>query len=245
VKKIPVEDYNHFKARVEALKQSCYLKFFAENPDVFQIKKEKTIAKNLEGIFAAALKISYEKGFHAMSMRDLSKAANLSIGALYNYFSGKEDLLAMMQRHRRTITSLVLRSNIAVEKNSLAKLRTAIRTHLYLSETMQPWFYFSYMEAKNIGPNERRAAVQGELDTEQLFADIISMGRDQGIFVTDDCQMAASLVKAMVQDWYLKRPKYARRRIDVEAYARFMIAFIESSLVNKDITTQPKGDTVP
>jgi hypothetical protein len=110
---------------------------------------------------------------------------------------------------------------------------------------MQPWFYFSYMEAKNIGPNERRAAVQGELDTEQLFADIISMGRDQGIFVTDDCQMAASLVKAMVQDWYLKRPKYARRRIDVEAYARFMIAFIESSLVNKDITTQPKGDTVP
>ncbi len=233
MKQIPIEDHNRFKAKVNAFKQSCYLEFFAENPDVFQIKKERTISKNLERIFAAALKISNKKGFHAMSMRDLSKEVHLSIGALYNYFSGKEELLEMMQRHRRTITSRILRSNIAAEKEPLAKLRAAIRTHLYLSEAMQPWFYFSYMEAKNIGPKERRAAVQGELNTEQMFTDIISMGREQGVFVTDNCQLTASLIKAMMQDWYLKRAKYARRRVDVEAYARFLIAFIENSLVNR------------
>ncbi|MBW1782140.1 MAG: TetR/AcrR family transcriptional regulator, partial [Deltaproteobacteria bacterium] len=228
-----MEDYDRFKAKVGAVKQSCYLEFFAKNPQVFQIKKEKTISKNLERIFAAAIKISNKKGYHAMSMRDLSKEVHLSVGALYNYFSGKEELLEMMQRHRRTITSRVLKSNIAAEKEPLSKLRAAIRTHLYLSEAMQPWFFFSYMEAKNIGPKERRAAVQGELNTEQMFADIISMGRDRGVFVTDNCQLTASIIKAMVQDWYLKRAKYARRRIDVEAYARFMIAFIEKSLVNQ------------
>ncbi|MBT3255178.1 MAG: hypothetical protein HN366_01795 [Deltaproteobacteria bacterium] len=58
----------------------------------------------------------------------------------------------MMQRHRRNIASRVLKSNIAIEKEPLKKLRIAIRTHLYLSEAMQPWFFFSYMEAKNIGP---------------------------------------------------------------------------------------------
>ena len=113
---IPIDDYNRFRREVGALKKSCYLEFFAENPNIFHIKKEKTIGKNLERIFAAALKISNQKGFHAMSMRDLSKEANLSTGALYNYFSGKEDLLAMMQRHRRTITGRVLRSNIAGKK---------------------------------------------------------------------------------------------------------------------------------
>ena len=115
------------------------------------------------------------------------------------------------------------------------KLRAAIRTHLYLSEAMQPWFFFSYMEAKNIGETERRAAVQGELNTEKLFADIISMGRDQGIFVTDDALMTASLIKAMVQDWYLKRVKYARRKVPVDDYARFVIAFIENSLINPQL----------
>ena len=238
VAQIPIEDYNRFKDTIGAFKQSCYLAFFADNPGIFQIKKEKTISKNLERIFAAALKISNQKGYHAMSMRDLSREAQLSIGALYNYFSGKEELLEMMQRHRRTITSQILTSTIAAEKTPLAKLRAAIRSHLYLSEVMQPWFYFSYMEAKNIGRKERRAAVQGELNTEQMFADIISMGRDQGVFVTDNSQLTASLIKAMIQDWYLKRAKYARRQIDVEAYARFVIAFIEKSLVRRDSQTQ-------
>jgi AcrR family transcriptional regulator len=227
---IPIDDYHQFKNAVDALKQSCYLEFFAKHPNAFQIKKEKTISKNLERIFAAALKISNKKGFHAMSMRDLSKAANLSIGALYNYFSGKEELLEMMQRHRRTITGRVLRSNINVEQEPLAKLRTAIQTHLYLSEAMQPWFYFSYMEAKNISPKERRAAVQGELSTEKLFADIVSSGRDLGVFATEDCMLTASLIKAMIQDWYIKRSKYARRQIDVDAYARFVMRFIENSI---------------
>jgi TetR/AcrR family transcriptional regulator, cholesterol catabolism regulator len=240
VKPIPIDDYKRFKREVGALKKSCYLEFFAENPEVFQIKKEKTISKNLERIFAAALKISNKKGFHAMSMRDLSKEADLSTGALYNYFSGKEELLAMMQRHRRTITARVLEGNIAVEKEPLRKLRAAIRTHLYLSEAMQPWFFFSYMEAKNIGPKERRAAVQGELNTEKLFTDIILMGRNNGIFVTDNCQMTASLIKAMLQDWYLKRSKYARRNVDVDGYTRFMTDFIESSIIHQQ--PEAKGD---
>jgi TetR/AcrR family transcriptional regulator, cholesterol catabolism regulator len=235
VKQLPIDDYKRFKTKVDALKKSCYLEFFAQNPEVFQIKKEKTISKNLERIFAAALKISNKKGFHAMSMRHLSKEAGLSTGALYNYFSGKEELLEMMQRHRRTITSRVLRSNIAVEKEPLGKLRAAIKTHLYLSEAMQPWFFFSYMEAKNIGLRERRAAVQGELNTEKLFSDIVSMGRDQGIFITDDCRMTAGLIKAMLQDWYLKRPKHARRSVDVDGYSRFMTAFIENSIINPQI----------
>ena len=237
MKPIPIDDYRRFKREVGALKKSCYLEFFAENPEVFQIKKEKTISKNLERIFAAALKISNKKGFHAMTMRDLSKGARLSTGALYNYFSGKEELLEMMQRHRRTIASRVLKSNIALPKEPLIKLRAAIKTHLYLSEAMQPWFFFSYMEAKNIGPKERRAAVQGELNTEKLFTDIILMGRDQNIFLTDNPQMTASLIKAMLQDWYLKRAKYARRNVEVDVYARFMTAFIEGSLVNPESAT--------
>ncbi len=235
MKPIPTHRYSKFKKEIDRHKQSCYLEFFAKNPDVFQIKKEKTIQKNLEKIFNAALKISNKMGFHAMTMRNLSKEADLSTGALYNYFSGKDELLAMMQRHRRAIAGRVLESNIRMEKDPRSKLRAAIRTHLYLSEAMQPWFFFSYMEAKNINPKERRAAVQGELSTEKTFTDIIAMGRDQGFFVTDDCRLTASLIKAMLQDWYLKRPKYARRKIEVDGYVDFVTAFIERSIMNKRV----------
>ena len=232
---MPPSNYKKFTERVNALKQKCCLALFTENRKSFQIKKEKTIAKNLERIFNAALTISNQKGFHAMSMRDLSREADLSIGALYNYFSGKEELLGMMQQQRRTITRQILRSDIAAEEDPVDKLRTAIRTHLYLSEIMQPWFYFSYMEAKNLNPRERLAAVQSELNTEQLFTDILEAGRDQAVFQTDDCRLTASLIKAMLQDWYLKRAKYAQRRFNVDQYARFLISFLEKSL-RPDIT---------
>jgi len=236
---MPPEDYQQFVQRVEALKQQCCLRLYNENRQSIQIKKEKTIAKNMERIFAAALKISNAKSFHAMSMRDLSREADMSIGALYNYFAGKEELLRLMQQQRRTITREILSADIAAGKDPLEKLRTGIRTHLYLSEVMQPWFYFSYMEAKNLDPEERRAAVESELNTERQFADILETGCTQGLFQTADCQMTASLIKAMLQDWYLKRAKYARRGIGVNEYARYLTAFLEKNLcVNNDPSKQ-------
>jgi AcrR family transcriptional regulator len=226
-----VKPYARFAQEVEASKQQSCLELFATNRESFQIKKEKTIAKNLERIFAAALRISNKKGFNAMSMRELSREAKLSIGALYNYFPGKEELLRMLQQQRRAITGRILRAAVGAERDPLGKLRAAIRAHLYLSEAMQPWFYFSYMEAKNFGPEERRAAVRGELNTDRLFTEILEAGKAQGVFCTDSCQMAASFVKAMLQDWYLKRPKHARRCVGVEDYARHMISFLEKSLL--------------
>jgi AcrR family transcriptional regulator len=236
---MPPKDYQQFLQRVDALKQQCCLKLFDENRHSIQIKKEKTIAKNMERIFAAALKISNEKSFHAMSMRDLSREADMSIGALYNYFAGKEELLRMMQQQRRTITREILSTDIAAEKAPLAKLRTAIRTHLYLSEVMQPWFYFSYMEAKNLDPEERRAAVESELNSERQFQEILEEGCAQGQFCAEDCRMTASLIKAMLQDWYLKRAKYARRGIGVDQYTRYLTAFLEKNLrINNDAPLQ-------
>jgi hypothetical protein len=34
----------------------------------------------------------------------------------------------------------------------------------------------------------------------------------------------------MLQDWYLKRWKYARRQISVDDYAEFLIRFVESAI---------------
>ena len=232
---MPPEGFQSFLQRVEALKQACCLKLYNANRQSIQIKKEKTIAKNMERIFAAALKISNAKSFHAMSMRDLSREAGMSIGALYNYFEGKEALLRLMQQQRRTVTREILSADIMAQKDPIEKLRIAIRTHLYLSEIMQPWFYFSYMEAKNLDPEERRAAVESELSTEQQFADILEAGCARDLFQTEDCRMTASLIKAMLQDWYLKRAKYARRGITVDQYARYLTAFLEKNLgVNDD-----------
>ena len=226
-------DYADFQKKINPSRQDICREVYQENRRSIRVKKEDTVVKNLERIFSATLKISNNKGFQAMSMRDLSRETGLSMGALYSYFSSKEDLLAMLQNQRRTITRRILEGCIDQESDPVARLRAAIRTHLYLSEAMQPWFYFSYMEAKNLSQKEQDLAVASELYTEKLIEDILRQGLRRGDFIGRDPQLTASVIKAMLQDWYLKRRKYANRRITVDHYAQFVVQFAEAFILER------------
>jgi len=225
-------DYADFQKKINLSKYDLCREVYQENRRSIRVKKEDTVVKNLERIFSATLKISNNKGFQAMSMRDLSRETHLSMGALYSYFASKEELLGMLQNQRRTVTQRILEQRIAQESKPAARLRTAILTHLHLSEAMQPWFYFSYMEAKNLSKKEQDLAVASELYTEKLIADILKQGQIQRDFELRDPQLTASVIKAMLQDWYLKRSKYARRGISVDQYARFVLEFVEAFITN-------------
>jgi len=155
------------------------------------------------------------------------------MGALYSYFTSKEELLEMIQNQGRRLTQRILNQQIGQVKSADQKLRTGIRTHLYLTEVMQPWFYFAFMEAKNLDKAQQKKSIEGELASEQIFVEILSEGMAQGIFDMDQPVLTATVIKAMMQDWYVKRWKYNRRRISVDEYADFVI-FVVESIVKPD-----------
>ena len=221
-------DYNTFLKTVNVSKRNICWEIYTENRDKIRIKKEETVIRNLEKIFDAALKLSNEKGFQAMSMRDFSRETGLSMGALYSYFSSKEELLEMILHRGRVIVCNLLEEHIKREMNPVARLRLAIRLHIYLSEAMQPWFYFSFMVAKNMTKEQRDKTLESELYTDSIFTEILKQGQKEGAFRKRDFRQSASIIKAMLQDWYLKRWKYAKRNISVEQYANSVIDFVEA-----------------
>ncbi len=233
-------NYSAFKKTISHYTKDFCNEDFLENRRNIRIKKESTVAKNLEKIFDATLKVSNKKGFQAMTMRDLSREAGLSMGALYSYFSGKEDLLTMLQSQKRSVTKKILEEYINRESGIADKLRSAITIHLYLSEAMQPWFYFSYMETKNISGPEQAKAIESELYTEKIFEEILNEGEKSGVFIHRKHQLTASIIKAMLQDWYLKRWKYAKRNISVEQYAKYLISIIETFCLSTEYNRKLK-----
>ena len=84
-------------------------------------------------------------------------------------------------------------------------------------------------------------AVASERYTEKLFADILQQGQSRGCFLLRDPQMTAAVIKAMLQDWYLKRTKYRQRNISVDHYAEFVLQFVEAFIVNCTSTTLKPG----
>ena len=221
-----------FKKLVSLSKEDICRELFLENREKIKVKKEGVAVKNLVKIFDAALAISNRKGFTAMSLRELSAEAGLSMGALYTYFSSKDELLDMMQTQGRTLIMKVLTDQIeGIDDDQRLKLRRAIETHLYLSEVMQHWFYFAYMETKNLKKEEQKKAIEAELFTEKVFSDVIDEGISAGLFAPVDRELTAAIIKAMLQDWYLKRWEYSGRKVTVEDYGEFLMDFVESYLV--------------
>ncbi len=222
--------YRDFKELVDLSREAICAEIFAENRGTIKVKKQAVAVRNLVKIFDATLALSNARGFHAMSLRDLGKATGLSMGALYSYFSGKEGLLDMIQDQGARIVSRVLSEHIDANETPAERLRQAVRAHLYLSESLQPWFYFSYMEARYLDRERQRKAIAGELFTEGLYGGIIEDGVADGSFAATDSALAAASVKALLQDWYLKRWKYSSRAVTVEDYSAFIIEFIEAYL---------------
>ncbi len=202
--------------------------FYRANPDSIQVKKEAVAIKNLTTIILTTLKLSNEKGFHSMSLRDLSKASGLSMGALYLYFSSKDDILRIIQHYGHLAVGNILVKYVHQEGDPWMKLCGFIRVHLFLSELMKQWFYFFFMETKHLAKEYRKIPIKSELATEKICVDILNAGIRTGQFNAVDPGLTGAAVKALLQDWYLKPWKYKQRRITVDKYAQHVIGLVES-----------------
>ena len=220
-------NYADFKKEYTDRASDMARQVYLDNQDAISIKKEKTAVANLEKILAAVFSITYKKGFQAMSMRDLSLKTGMSLGALYAYFPGKKQLLAIIQAQGRAMIRETLEKYEAQAGDPLEKLRGVIKAHIFLSELFRPWFYFTFMEARNLKAGELEAVKEMEEHTQAILTRILEQGEGAGVFCPGNHDLTASMIKALQQEWYLKRWKYTRQKISVDAFADHVLAMVE------------------
>ncbi|WP_378941747.1 TetR/AcrR family transcriptional regulator [Mesorhizobium sp. ANAO-SY3R2] len=202
--------------------------------DSVRVQKPHVAVANLARIIEATLKLSNKQGFHATSLRDLAQASGLSMGGLYSYFDNKTTLLSMILGEVATTVNEVLEA--APEEivgDPLEHLKWLIEAHIRLTEAMQPWFVFAYMEAKSFPTAERKMAVESEAATEEIFAGVLRNGVASGTFAISDVELTASLIKPLLQDWYVKRGKYRKRGTTIEAYVEMVTTIIVAAVRGK------------
>ncbi len=225
-----MSSFAEFEARFEKDSDAVWQQIFTANRDVIKIKKEKFVIPNLRLIITSTITLSNRSGFRAMSLRDLSNDTGISMGALYSYIESKKRLMEIILAQVLHLVEMTLGAEEIERLEPRMRLRWMLRNHIFLSEVMQPWFFFAYMEAKSFDRIGKRMAIENELHTEGLIAACIADGEKSGAFRAIDPVMTASLVKPLLQDWYLKRWKYSRRGIGPDAYAEWVIAFVEAFL---------------
>ncbi len=90
----------------------------------------KRYENQMERLLEHAARIFCDKGYEGASMRDLSRACGMSLAGLYHYFSSKEELLYLIQKHSfRTIIDQV-RRRLAASDDPEERVRIFIENHL-------------------------------------------------------------------------------------------------------------------
>ena len=195
------------------------------------VQKPHLAVANLSRIIQSTLKLSNRQGFHAMSLRELASTAGLSMGGMYSYFDNKQTLLLMILDGVSSSAIDVLGAPPAeMATDPAAHLDWLIATHIQLTEVMQPWFVFVFMEAKAFPDPAKRIAIESEAATEAIFADVLRRGVEQGAFAIEDVPLTAAIIKPLLQDWYVKRAKYRKAGISVSQYAERVASFIRAAI---------------
>lgn len=213
-----MDSYRAFQQEFDLSMEALCRRILERHQATIRVRKADTAVANLARIIDTTLALANRKGFHSMSLRDLSEQSGLSMGALYSYFDSKDTLLLMILGQVVDAVGLALSAPEVVTGDAPVRLRALMARHVYLTEAMGPWFVFAFMEAKAFGKQGRDMAVESELWTEGLLRDVIADGITAGRFRPVDPTMAAALVKPMLQDWYVKRAKYRKRGIDPDAF---------------------------
>lgn len=200
---------------------------YARNAHAIKVKRIPAALSNLRSIFEATFQLANQVGFGAMTLRDLSQATGLSMGGLYGYLQSKDALAAMVEDLIRHIGSEIPRWFDQDTLPPLVRLDSSLRAHVFMSELLQPWFYFVYMESRVLASEERKVARTAELDFQMAMAEQIRQVRAMDV---REAFLLAAHLQSVTQDWYVKRWKYRAEKISVDEFANSLSSMVAAQL---------------
>lgn len=220
--------------------EALWRRVYDVHRDHMQIKNARAALRNLEKIFQCTFRLANTRGFQAMSLRDLSRETGISMGGLYAYIGSKHELASAIEAVLRQTISDFMNDLDRHSLDPYQRLRAIIHGDLYMNDTMHSWYYFCYLEAKGLTREQRDAAMQMELQFDEVLKKLFQEGRDAGLFhFREPAELLASLTTAQLQQWYLKRWKFQQRRVRIEDYADFLFRSVLDLLGYRE----PAADT--
>jgi AcrR family transcriptional regulator len=190
-------------------------KFTARVPA--KIKTQEIIDDKRKSIIKAAVSVFKHKGYHKTTVRDIAKAAKISMGSLYDYISSKDDLLYLFYEifiltYYQKVVSVT--NNI---KDPEKKLKAAYKTLLEVGFSLEDEVLFGWTEAKNMKKNYLKEVLKLENDLINYFKGILDTIEAHGHSKIHDTGLAAnflvySAIFGILRRWVLK-PLYTKEQI--------------------------------
>lgn len=161
-----------------------------------------------------ALELFAKHGYAAVSMRKIAAGVGVQVGALYAYTPDKQALLRdLLQAHMQDLLASWADDPAAAP---LQRLENFVRFHIDYSLDHPDGVFLSYMELRNLEPDNFREISALRRKYEIALEAVLRDGQQDGVFQVEDTRLTAMALIAMltgVTNWYRAGGRLDRRRI--------------------------------
>ncbi len=180
----------------------------------------EALAPKQAHLIRSAYKVMGEKGLNGLSLQDVADEAGVSKAILPYYFDSKENLILLTMRWVLARVAQRIREAIA-EADSAETKASAMIDAIFVGPESNRRFYLVFFDFLGYAARSDRFADVATTFHEicnSLYAEVVRLGQDEGVFSEGDAWEAATVVRALVdglftqwvqdRDWETSHSEY-------------------------------------
>ena len=182
--------------------------------------------KTMEAIRKAGLRLIFEHGYEAMSLRQLAAEVGIQAGSLYNHISTKQELLFdLIQDHINELLRQLDRA-LKDKQEPNDRLRAFVAFHVTYHMSRKREVFIANSELRSLEPKNYEAIVALRGAYERQLEEILEQGVEEGVFEVVDIQVATFAIIALLTGlctWYRPGGRLTREAI-VDAHEKLVLS---------------------
>ena len=184
-----------------------------------------------EEIVTIASQLFKEKGYNAVSMRDIAQAMGIKAASLYNHINGKQEILSTLILKVAYEFTNGMNNVIAQEISPIQKIQQIIELHIDITVNYSEGLAALNNDWMHLENEDLTDFVKMREDYEENFRRIIKQGIETGEIQPRHPELILFSILSTLRTLYLWFQK--RGKLDVNILKKDMVAVFLNGIVNK------------
>ncbi|WP_017613483.1 TetR/AcrR family transcriptional regulator [Nocardiopsis salina] len=185
-------------------------------------------------LLTAAARLMERDGFHGVSMQALAEEASVSVGLIYRYFGGKDEvLLAVIWRVLDAFASQVPEAIDKAGADPVERTAAAFAAYCTIIDEHRHAAVLTYRESRTLSAEGRAHIKNAEVETGRPLRACLREAVDEGLFRDVDVELCSYDLLLLAHGWALKY-WYFEHSHDLEDYVRTQTALMFGGLLRPE-----------
>lgn len=162
------------------------------------------VERRRDQFVAAAAELFGKNGFHATTIKEIAQRAGVSAGLIYAYVKTKEDVLFLVLKSVLEGYAREIPKALEGMADPIQRFCTAVRAYCEVVGAKPAATLLAYRETKSLGPEQKAAIKEMELESNRLIVDCIAACIHAGYFRPVNVEVVAYRIVLLAHGWALK-----------------------------------------